>query len=579
MVDRDTLVHAYRAGHLLETIQATLSLDESEQTKLASDLASLHNEGRVDLIDAFAGLTGESTPGPDFFFLRQVLEELLPELEAPVPKVCRCVLHLYREAGADGGAGTILNAFRDFCAKRADRSQAALAEVEGSPEVLADLLVSVLVAGSMLDPPTYVVKTIRLSQDASINLRIRALLALGRLHGGQVVWSDENVMRALEHAVEVEDDDHVLASCIKSAFALSRHDPANEARWLAMIAGALSKGGEMALTAASEVFGSERGETSIELVQLLLEHLARVSPSNGWALRNIDRGVAHLLQGNHVESGLRFLENLLRAHPEEIELSVLRDAVRAIRDNLALCSRVATRWLIGGEAALCKGLDSIVDVPMGGSLEIEGDSGELAGVDPIRLVFAARKAIGYLLQQPISATSFLLSLIRQSPDVRTLKELEALLLNPLLLNLGGSVAEYVTHRAEVEVGEIKAALDRTLKALENYIEALRSVGEIPALHPSLEHRDAYHRHFSEKVAQSFKKAEAESVLLQLVHKSVLLYGRKAIHHVFGAEGEIHRMETQLGSHGTEIEVPRMMILDPHGLDFMLRVFRHERMSA
>ncbi|HVF60008.1 MAG TPA: hypothetical protein VNJ70_09395 [Thermoanaerobaculia bacterium] len=563
---------------MLEAIQAALSPDESEQTKLATDLASLHNEGLVDLIDAFAGLTGESTPGPDFFFLRHVLEELLPELEAPVPKVSRCVLHLYREGGADWAAGTILNAFRDFCAKRADRSQAALAEIEGSPEVLADLLVSVLVAGSVLDPPTYVVETIRLSQDASIDLRRRALFALGRLHGGQVVWSDENVMRALEHAVEVEGDGRVLASCIQSAFALSRHDPANEARWLAVIASALSKGGEIALHAASEVFGLETREVSPELVQLLLEHWAHVDPSNTRTLKNIDRGVAHLLQGNHVEAGLGFLEDLLRAHPEEIELSAFRDSVRAIRDNPAFRSKIATRWLIGGEAALCKGLDSIVDVPAGGSLEIEGDSGELVGVDRIRLVFAARKAIGYLFQQPISATSFLLSLMRQSPDARTRKELEALLLNPLLLNLGGSVAEYVARRAEAEGGEIKAALDRALKALENYIEALRSVGEIPAFHPSLEHRDAYHRHFSEKVAQSFKKAEAESVLLQLVHRSVLLYGRKAIHHVFGAEGEIHRMETQLGSHGTEIEVPRMMILDPHGLDFMLRVFRHERMS-
>jgi len=66
------------------------------------------------------------------------------------------------------------------------------------------------------------------------------------------------------------------------------------------------------------------------------------------------------------------------------------------------------------------------------------------------------------------------------------------------------------------------------------------------------------------------------VLLQLVHQTVLLYGHKAIHHVFGPEGKVSRMETQLGSHGTNIEVPRMTILDPQGLDLMLRVFRCER---
>jgi hypothetical protein len=577
MDDRETLAGAYRAGHLLEAIQAALSPDRSERTKLASDLASLHNEGLVDLIEAFGGL--KSASGPDFFLLRHVFEELLPELEAPASKLIRCLLHLYREAGDDLAAGTILDAFRDFCAKRADRSQAALAEIEGKPEVLADLLVPVLIAGSIVDPPTYVVETIRLSRDASIDLRRRALFALGRLHGGQVVWSDENVVKALEHAVEVEDDDQVLASSIKSAFALSRHAPANEDRWLAVIAGALSKGGEIALHAASRVFGFETREVSPKLLELLLDRLAQVRPSNRGTLDNIDYGVAHLLQSNHVEAGLRFLEDLLRAHPEEIELSNFNDAARVIRDNPALRSKVATRWLIGGEAALCKGLDYIVDVPMGGSLEIEGDADALAGVDPVRLVFAARKAIGYLFSQPTSATSFLLSLIRQSPDAGARRKLGALLLNPLLLNFSGSVAEYVARRSEAEVREVKAALDKTLNALNAYLEDLRSVGEIPALYSSLEHRDAHHRHLAEEVAQSFKKAEAESVLLQFVHKSVLLYGRKAIHHVFGPEGEIKRMETQLGAHGTEIEVPRMMILDPHGLDFMLRVFRHERMSA
>lgn len=579
MSDRETLVRAYQAGHLLEAIQAALSPDRSERTKLASALASLHNEGHVDLIDAFGALTGESASGPDFFLLRHVLEELLPELEAPVPKVTRCVLHLYRGAGTDLASGTILDAFQDFCARRADRPRAALAEIEADPEILATLLVPVLIAGSTVDAPTYVAETIRLSRDASIDLRKRALFVLGRLPGEQVVWGNEDVAKTLEHAIEIEDDGQVLASCINSAFALSRHDAAKKSRWIAVVAGALSKGGEIALHAASEVFGFRTHDVFPELLDLLLTSLAKVKPSNKGTLNNIDYGIAHLIQSDHVEEGLSFMENLLRCHPQEIEFSTFNDAVRAIRDHPGLRSKVATRWLLGGEAALCEGVASIVDAPMGGSPEIETDAGELAGVDPARFVFAARKAIGYLFLKPISATSFLLSLMQQTPDARVLSDLESLLLNPLLLNYSGSVAEYLTRRAESEAGEVKVAVRRALEGLEAYFDDLRSVGDIPALHPTLEHRDAYRRHVSEEVAQSFKKAQAESVILQLVHRSVLLYGRKAINHVFGPEGEIKRMETQLGSHGTEFEVPRMTRLDPHGLDFMLRVFRHERMSA
>lgn len=578
MSDRETLLRAYQAGHLLEAIQAALCPDRSERKKLASTLALLHNEGHIDIIDTFGALTRESAPGRGFFLLRHVLEELLPELEAPVPKLIRCVLHLYREADTDLLTGSILDAVQDFFARRAGRPKVALAEIEVDPETLADLLVPALIAGSAVDAPTYVAETIRLSRSASIDLRKRALFALGRLPGEQVIWGNEDVAKALENAVEAEDDAQVLASCIKSAFALSCHDTTNKSRWIAIVAGALSKGGEIALHAASEVFGFRTRDVSSEFLELLLTRLAQVNPSNKWTLDNIDYGIAHLLQTDHAEAGLCFLESLLRSHPQEIECSNFNDAVRVIRDHPSLRSKVATRWLLKGEAALCEGVDFIVDARIGGSPEIEADADELAGVGPTRFVFAARKAIGYLFLKPTSATSFLLSLMRQTPDAEVRSNLESLLLDPLLLNFSGSVAEYLTRKAESEEGEVKVAVRKVLEALDEYLDGLRSVGDIPALHPSLEHRDAYRRHFSEEVTQSFKKAQAESVILHLVHKSVLLYGRKAIHHSFGPEGEINRMETQLGSHGTEIEVPRMTRIDPHGLDFMLRVFRHERMS-
>ncbi|HEX3556797.1 MAG TPA: hypothetical protein VIA62_26540 [Thermoanaerobaculia bacterium] len=580
MSDRETLVGAYQAGQLPEAIQAAISPDRSERAKLASVLASLHNEGRIDLFNVFGALTNKSAPSRDFFLLRHVFEELLPELEAPVAKLIRCVLHLYREAGIDLAAGTVLEAFRDFCARQADRPKAALAEIEADPETLADLLVPVLIAGSTVDPRTYVAETIRLSHGESIDLRRRALFALGRIGGEQAVWNNPDVAKTLEHVIEVEEDDQVLASSIKSAFALSRHDATNQSRWIAVVAGALTKGGEIALHAASEIFGFQTNDLSPEFLELLLANLAQVKPSNKGTLDNIDYGIAHLLRSKHAEEGLCFLESLLRSHPQEIGFSNFNDVMRAIRDHPGLLSKVATRWFLGGEAVLCEGVTFIVDAPPSASPEIEVDVGELmAGVDPVRFVFAARKAIGYLFLKPICATSFLLSLMRQAPDSGVRSELESLLLNPLLINFSGSVAEYLARRAESEEGEVKVAVRRALDALEAYLDDLKSVGNIPALHSSLEHRDAYRRHFSEEVAQSFKRAQAESVFLQLIHRSVLLYGRKAIHHVFGPEGQIKRSEMQLGSHGTEIEFPRMTRVDPHGLEFMLRVFRHERMST
>jgi hypothetical protein len=39
------------------------------------------------------------------------------------------------------------------------------------------------------------------------------------------------------------------------------------------------------------------------------------------------------------------------------------------------------------------------------------------------------------------------------------------------------------------------------------------------------------------------------------------------------------MEMDMKSHGTEMEYPRMSLIDPYWLDYMLRVLKVERLSA
>ena len=81
------------------------------------------------------------------------------------------------------------------------------------------------------------------------------------------------------------------------------------------------------------------------------------------------------------------------------------------------------------------------------------------------------------------------------------------------------------------------------------------------------------------MAESLKAAEAQSVFLKMFSKSILLYGRKSISYVNGAEGKSQRMEIPLQCHGTEIEFPRMQYLDPFGMDYGLRILKCERLKS
>jgi hypothetical protein len=577
--NRDVLLRGYATGNFLDTVYACSVADRKNRNALVLELVTLHNEGLIDVVKAFESLKINSSSGPDFFPTRHIFEKALPDINAPVPSVMRCVLHLYRNAAKDMAAGTIIESFIDFLAKEPTRPRETLTEIEASPDMFADLLPATLIAGSHIDNPFYLSEAIRLCEDNNVELRRRAVFSIGRLKWPEGSAKPESALAALERSAAAETDDQILAGIIKSAFALLQLDKAQEPRAVSLFEIALSKRGEYALHAASEVFAFCTGELPVSLLDCLFGYLARVKSTNKGTLHNVDLGVSHLLEKGHPEKAIQFLENLLLAHPSEPMMEAFDGAAREILNNKVLVSKVLTRWFLHGDKVLCESVHTIIGAHHGDDLLLEIDPTELQSADLTHVMFVARKAIGYLFMQPISAATVLISLMRHTTDNTVLTELGALLFDPLLLNFTGKVREYVMQSSKLESGKVKEVIDKALKAIDEYLGYLRAVGDLTALHPGEAQREAHHRYFSHLMAESYKAAEAQSVFLNLVSKSVLLYGRKSINYVNGPDGQSHRMEIGLQTHGTEMEFPRMENIDPFGLDYMLRMFRNERIRT
>lgn len=151
-----------------------------------------------------------------------------------------------------------------------------------------------------------------------------------------------------------------------------------------------------------------------------------------------------------------------------------------------------------------------------------------------------------------------------------------LLFNPLLLNYGGDLTEYL---ATVDANDsahtcVQSALTRTAK----YLEDLKSTGRIHELRVS-EHTvqiDRLRMHDQFRKAQ--KEAEKQSVFFNLVNRSVILYGRRSVMYVAGPGDERKQVDIEPKEFSTTVEFPRIDTIDPVGLDYMLRVFRAERLK-
>lgn len=579
MTNRDELLRSYEIGDFLETVYARSSADHNDHSTLALELVALHNEGLIDVVEAFESLKINLSNGPDFFLTRHIFEKALPDLDAPVLPVMGCVLRLYRDVGQDFVAGTTIESFVDFCAKESARPREALAEIEANPDNFADLLPATLIAGSRIDHPFYLAEAIRLCEDKNIELRRRAVFSIGRLSWPENITVPDSAFAALERSAETETDDHILANIVKSAFALLQRDKAQEPRIVTLIARLLSEGDEYTLHVASQIFAFHVEELPTSIIEAIFANLARVKPANIQAFRGFDSGIYHLLKKGHLEKSLQILEDLLFTFPNELTMQSFQCVASEILGNQALFSKVLTRWFLRGDRVLCEGLHTIVSMYHGDNLPLEIDPTELKPADFVHILFVARKAIGYLFMQPISATTILLSLMRHTTNDEALMELGKLLADPLLLNFPGKVRDYVVQKSGLESDKVKETIDNALRAIDVYLDDLRSVGNLVALHPGEAQREAYHRHFSGLMAESYKAAEAQSFLQDLFSKSILLYGRKSINYVYAPDGQSHRMEIPLHSHGIGMEFPRVENIDPFGLDWMVRFFKSERLRS
>ena len=572
---KETLIAAAKNGDFLDAVYKSDLAEPDEREDLPLEIAALHNDGHINAVAEFAKLDNNPGSGPDFFTMRWVFEKILPHIDAPVRDVMHCVLHLYQGAGQDVLAGRIFDSYITYCEKDPARPLEAMKIIEGEHDQFAGALPSTVAAGSRIDNQHYLAEALRLSRHPAKVLRRRAVFSLARIAWPKEATVPEEALAGLEKSA-TEVDDQILASVIKSAFAFYQQDKTTEARVIALIDNALSKGDECAaLHAGAEIFRFETKEIPTPLLDVLLGHLKQVKPTNKGTINNIDYGVKTLLKEVASEKVLRFLEELLLLHTGTVTIEDFDSAAGEILRNKALLSRVITRWFLNGAPALCESVNRIAGKSHNDTLPIEIDASELTTKDFKHIVFVARKAVGYLFMKPITATSILISLMRPAPDDETLEYLGKLLFDALLLNYPGSVREYVEAQARQETGKVKKTLDKALAELTAYLDPLRAVPALAALHPGQAHREAYNRYMRESFETSMQEAEKHSVLPHLASKSTLLYGRKAITYIHDGGVPPRRMEMSMKSYSVEIESPRMEHLDEHGLNYMLRFFRAE----
>lgn len=566
----DRIVAAASEGRLLQLISEFL--DDTERSKtIREKLVVLHNAEQIDLIGEFSALTTNNSP--DFWLSRQIFESALPHLQAPILPTMHCCASLARQGNGDAFAGSILNAFVDFLAARPGRAEQALREIESNPE-LNVFLVATLVAQSRNDFFHAIAESLRLAKSASPQIRSNALYAIGRLDRPPETPIPDSVSDALEQLAAEETSDEILASALKTLAQLTIAAEEQSPEFIRTMKKLSERGGEHVVHAAAEsLFASEKALPP-ESRQVLLEIVTRVDPKNRGTLNLLDIALNQLasLDRSAVEA---FLEEVLVRNSGKLSLedSFVHTA-NSIRRDMKWVGTLLTRWFLNGAAPLCEAIQELVSGYGGAEPRLEIDPKEVDVTDADKVHFVAAKVVGYLFIHVIPAVSILISLMEAASE-NGATQVGELLYDALLMNYASTRKEVdnaIASRSAPTTTILQGLRDR----LERYFEDLPSDIVLPALVPSEEHREIQRRRRQQMMRDGMKQAEQRSVLRSIFQTSTLLYGRSSINYIYENAEKRDRVAMPLQRHGVEIEVPRLSIFDPFGLDYMLRTFRAQQ---
>jgi hypothetical protein len=572
---RRTILAEHRDGVLLGKLFGEYAY-RSDETHAATveALISLHNEGKVDLVRLLdAGIP--QGQGSDFFLGMSLYCELIPRLHAPTIKLMSAVRQLVAAGGQDLAANEPHRAFRTWCQQSKARVDEVISLAGDGSDDAQSLLSFAFEAGAELERDRYVDAAIDVVQKGHGERQLAAVVALSRIAFSDGEERAQRAADALEKAAQVRTEQHFQLNVLRAAFELAEKAPSTLGNALTVL-DRLDGSDPHVVHACAQLLGFNGDGMDVRMVDALLARAARVEPANKGTVDRLDFGLRQLWMRGEYERVTHVLEHILSKHDDTLSIDQFDNLTHAMltSDRRALENTVV-RWFLDGQFRLCDAISSMISKPTN-QFEFTIDFERFSIADEA-WPYLARKAVGFFILSPTTAASFIVCLLRRAPHAQC-DRLKDLLFDPILINYYGAARDYCERVASNADDVASPAVADALARQRQYLSDLQSVGEIRELHPSERQRRAEWRRQSDTMNAAYKAASKRSIFSMLAQRRELLYGNRSIGYSRGPNDEMHRTEIELKSISTSIEVPRVEIVDPVGLQYQLALYRSERLQ-
>ncbi len=559
----DEIVRLYKAGELSAELARYHEMEDGEDDPFIQRCIALHNSGEIDLVSvpsqpAFAGVTGHA-----FFIAQHLYCEAIPKLATNATALMECCRILIEQAGADGAATQPNGAFRTWCQNNPNEGAAVIREARDGDEIAMRFVTFALQAAADVDSALDFVR------ECADDRRLSGMTALAGMTFVDAAAAHKAI-EVLEPFAADRGDDLVRDNALLAAFdVLKKHNVPETARRL--IEAAAKEPGLATLDGLARIVWLHHALLNDQELEAALLALEAINPEHLGTVRTLDMGLWQLLLTKRERLALDFLGAKLRDGRLTIK-SFETTAHELTRGDPQRLYELIVRWFLSGSIELCSNVSELVGIDKNRAFDT---TAQPLGLTAVQQIFLCRKAIGFLFMKPVVCCSILVSVLRAG-DKDVEGPVTELLFDPVLLSYGGDAKEYLKRipATDPAYGPIQNALAKD----KDFYAGLEATGTIKELHPSEYQSDVVRQRSYDEMRTVQNMAESNSVFLNLMHRSTILYGKRSLTYVTGLDGSQRAVAMDLKSFEASFELPRREILDPVGLDYVLRVCRLERLK-
>lgn len=569
---RRALLVGIENGSLFSTLNGfEFKAVRTSDSLIAEELAHLHNDSKLDLNKQFLGLK-KSDNQYSLYSLMHIYCSTLPKLNCAVADVVEIFIHVKSQ---DLPPAEFEQAYYLFCKSDFERSKSALDYLLVFSEKAYGLIANTIMAAAEFDSE-WVLNQLRvLMKHQSPDVRWQAYLAAGRV---SLIDEEAATVRfdLLDEASSIETDSSAKSGIVRAAGFLAKQSPDLWPHVNLLLGKCLETLEPKSLYEASRLLAYGSENLPEDTIQSLLPYLKRAQPSHLGILDSLSLFIIDVIKEEKFLLAEDLLESLL-LNNEGLKIDDFQFSTHELtnKKNNYFLNRIVTKWFLMEEEQLHKALHDIVSGAGLDGHELSFDQTFLPLSDN-ELLFLSRKVIGWFYFHPISVISYLLSIIPYvSSDARS--KIGRLLYEPMLISYTVKGKSYVSEKLDSLDDETKKIVEKSLSDLESYQSGIKDSEELKELKAPQREVDLYWRDFNSKMSKSMEESRKNSILELIGTTQTILYGHDVVSHIYMGS-ETRRSINTMHSFSHSSELPKLSVLDPEGLDVMLRIFRNERLK-